>query len=235
MTYIPTIYDWPPVVAPISLAFRAGGASVQGGMTLGNVGVQSPEPGGRGVLTMDFVMFANAETNLAASWVLSRIMGGNIMRIRMFAPSVQLVPDSVFGINSGVGIKWSDGALWSDGTGWAADPSMDVTNGSAKGTTSFTVNSSGYNRPISPGHLVGFRSGAYDFTHVVMDTFYFNGVNRATLTVSPPLRRTVTTADRLELRPTMLVTCVNAEEVAANFKYGSNVALNAARFIEALV
>lgn len=234
MTYMPVIYDWPRLVEPINQTFRAGGTSVPGGMTLGGISVESPEPGGRGELTMDFPPFANEDVNLAASWVMSRILNGAIMRIRLFSPSIQLLSDAVLGINTAAGVNWSNNLGWSDAA-WAADPLMPITTKGTKGGTTFTVNTAGFNNQIKNGHVVGFHLAGYDFAHIVTDVSYNTSGNRASCTVSPPLRRDVATTDMVELRPAMLVTCINAREVAANFRLGRVVQLNSARFVEALV
>ena len=125
MTYTPVIYDWPLLVEPISQTFRAGGTAVAGGMTLGGISVINPEPGGRAELAMDFPQFANEDVNLAASWVMSRVLNGATMRVRIFSPSVQLLSDSVLGVTTASGVTWSNNLGWL-GAPWAADPSMPI-------------------------------------------------------------------------------------------------------------
>jgi hypothetical protein len=236
MTYTPVIYDWPRLVEPINQTFRAGGTSVAGGMTLGGISVENPEPGGRGELTMDFPPFANEDVNLAASWIMSRILNGAIMRIRLFSPSVQLLADSVFGIDTASGVMWSNGLGWSEAA-WAADPRSNVITGGAKGATSLIITTTALGETtIKVGHVIGFNLNGFDFTHIITDVVLNQGgPNRARITVSPPLRRQVFGTDVVKYRPAMLVTCINAREVAANFRLGRVVQLNSARFVEALV
>lgn len=234
MTFTPTIYDWRASVEPMSQMFRAGGTSVAGGMTLGGASAESPEPGGRSELLLEFGPLAGSSANLDASWLVSRLIGGNVMRVRLWAPTVQLVADAALGGNTGLGVNWANNLRWANNLGWAFDPSAAVTVAGAKGATSFTADLVSYGRVLSIGHVVGFHLSGLDFAHVVTDISY-SAANAATVTVSPPLRRAVTTSDRMLFRPTMLAVCSNAREVATNFKFGTQMALNAVRMVEALV
>ena len=95
MTYSPEIYDWRSTIIPASQVLVAGGQAVQGGFTLGGAVSESPEPGGRAVLSVAFnAMRTVAE--LDASWTMSRLMDGSIMRVPIFA-SPQLVTDVAIG------------------------------------------------------------------------------------------------------------------------------------------
>ena len=236
MTYTPVIFDWPSVVEPINQTFMAGGQGIDGGMTLGGMSATNPEPGGRAELMMDFVQFALPDTNLAASWIMSRVQNGAIMRIPLYSPSVQMITDEVLGISTSGGVNWSNNLPWSDGSPWRADPQLAVTIGGAKGTTTVRLSTgSGLQYLLKPGHVIGFRSSGYDFAHMVVDAVYYNSGAATSVTLNPPLRRTITTTDRARLRPVMLATCVNAREIVMALRLGRFAALNSARFVEALV
>ena len=238
MTYTPTIYDWRVDVAPLNQIVRAGGAALDGGMTIGGASVFSPEPGGRLELALDFAPFATEAANRNASWTVSRIMNGAVMRIRLW-PTIQLVPEADLTVPD-AGVPWSEDQPWANDANWAADPWVPVTMSGLRGTTTVVADMSSLGQVLGIGHVIGFTSGAYDFAHVVMDIDY-DGADVATITVSPPLRRDIvpadgeTEADRLRFRPAMLAVCINAQEVMANFQRGRHMALNSARFIEALV
>ena len=232
MTYTPTIYDWRDDVQPLDQFFRAGGASVAGGMTLGGASIENPEPGGRAELMMNFSRLALASANLNASWTLSRILNGSVMRIRLFLPSVQIVTDAALGIVSTAGVTWSNALPWSSGQPWRANPSAPITAAASKGASTFTCDMSGPGQALKIGHVIGFHV-EYDFAHVVTDIAY-SSANEATVTVQPPLRRALTTANQVLFRPVMLVTCANARDVADNFRWGQSMALNSAKFVEAL-
>lgn len=235
MTYRPIIYDWPLLAEPVNQVFLAGGTSVDGGMTIGGASVSNPEPGGRAELRFEFAQYASEDANLAASLVMSRIMNNAVMRIKLFSPSIQLLSDTDLGINTATGVLWSNGLGWSQAP-WAADPSRPIMGGgAAKGATTFAVNLVGFLNLIKVGHVVGFHLEGYDFAHKVINVAYNASGNRADCTVSPPLRRAIKNTDRVQFRPAMLVTCVNAREVAASYRLGRTIAMNAARFVEALV
>lgn len=233
MTYTPTIYDWRDTVLPMKQVFIAGGQALDGGMTLGGASVESPEPGGRAELRLEFGPFATVETNLDASWLASRMLNGAAFRIRLFAPTVQLIPAASLGGSDDAGLLWDTGLGW-DGTTWAFEPSAAVTVGGAKGATTFRYNTAEFGNVLKIGHVIGFHSEGHDFAHVVMDISY-PAVNRALVTIEPPLRRAITTADRVLFRPSFTATCVNAREVVGNFIYGTSMSFAPARFIEALV
>jgi len=233
MTYTPTIYNWRDTVQPKAQVFRAGGTAVAGGMTLGGASVVSPEAGGRGELMMEFDPLAIAGSNLDASWLASRMMNGNAFKIKLFAPSVQLVAAADLG-GLDDGVMWSNNLPWDNGLGWAFAPSADITVGGAKGSEQFKVNLNPFGQVLQIGHVIGFTIDGYDFTHIVMDISY-PANNRATVTVNPPLRRQVTTDDKMLFRPSMTATCVNAREVMGNYIYGITMQLAPMRWVETLV
>ena len=212
MTYSPVIYDWKSSIEPVAQLFRAGGLSIAGGMTVGGVYTQNPEPGGRGELFLEFDAFANANTNLDASWTLSRIMNGNVFRIPLWRPSVQIVSDAALG----------------------AITTAAITLAAASGTQSVKANLAPTGQVLKDGHVIGFNTGGFQFTHIITSISY-DGSNVATMTINPPLRRALTTSDALQFRPTMLAFCKNPREVATNYRYGTQTAFNPVQFVEAMV
>ena len=234
MTYVPVIYDWRDTVVPVKQVFIAGGQSLDGGMTLGGASVENPEPGGRAELRLEFDPFATAATNLDASWLASRMLNGSVFRIRLWQPTVQLLSDTILGGSTDLGVNWDNNLGWDGDVPWAFEPSSPITQGGAKGATQFRYNTVDYGRVLQIGHVIGFHSEGYDFAHVVVDISY-PLTNRALVTVHPPLRRTITIADRVLFRPSMLATCVNAREVVGTFVYGTSLSFGPARFVEALV
>ena len=233
MTYTPTIYDWRSSVAPIDQVFRAGGSAVAGGMTLGGASISNPEPGGRGELVMNFAPFATEESNLAASWTISRMMNGAIFRVRLYR-TVQLVSETALSTSDTPGNPWSNSEPWSTGENWASDPVAEVAASAAKGASTFTADLSIMGQVLDLGHVVGFFVDGYNFSHVVTDVEYDTD-DVATVTITPPLRRALTTSDLMNFRPAMLVTCANPAEVMTNYTSGRHMALSTARFVEALV
>lgn len=231
MTYTPVIYDWRRSCEPIDTLFSAGGQSIAGGMTLGGASVSNPEPGGRAELVMAFATFPDPAQNLDASWTISRIRNSAIMRLQILS-SVQLVPWADLDV-ADTGQTWANGAAWANDAPWRASPFAPIAVAALAGVETVTVDLSILGDIVQIGHVIGFFVDGYDFAHMVMDVEYDAG--EATLTVSPPLRRGLTTDDRMMFRPKMLGVCVNAAEVAGMFQRGRHVQLQPARFVEALV
>lgn len=232
MSIIPRIYDWRLSCEPVNSFFRAGGEAIAGGLTLGGAMVSNPEPGGRAEYVMEFAAFVTEQATRDASWLISRITNGAVMRVPIF-DSVQLVPWADLDQEPD-GRTWANGETWAGGTLWAANPYAYVSATSATGSETFTADLSPIGRVLQIGHVIGFFSDGYDFAHTVMDIEY-DGDDEATVTVSPPLRRAVTADVRMLFRPKMLATCANPSEVAGMFRRGRHVTLGAARMVEALV
>ena len=103
-----------------------------------------------------------------------------------------------------------------------------------RGEEFVAVNLAAFGRILRPGHVVGFNLGGYAFAHVVMAASY-TAADVATLQVSPPLRRDVTTSDRLQFRPSLTATCSNAREAAGTFSRGRHMTLSEISWVETLV
>jgi len=234
VTYTPKIYDWRGLCSPIDQVFRAGGESTMGGMTLGGFSSENPQPGGRGELVMNFEVFATDEANLDASWTISRLLNGNVMRVPLYR-TIQLVPLSSFHAEAFEnGIPWSESQPWGNGENWAYSPTAPIAAAGLRGSPELKVDLGAYGQILKLGHVFGIYVDGYDFAHKVMDITY-DSSDVATIEVSPPLRRDVGTTDGIRFFPTMLVTCANAREVMGNFSSGRHMQLSAARFVEALV
>lgn len=233
MTYTPQIYDWPAELLWVDQTFVAGDLAVAGGMTLGGASVENPEPGGRAKLLLTFPRQANASSNLAASWVLSRMQSGAVFRIQIGSPSVQLVADADLGISTATGTLWSGGQTWANGLGWKADPSARVQIAAAKGATTLRVGHP-FGAVLSVGHVIGFRSQGVNSAHIVTDIENYNTTNMD-VSIMPPLRRAQATTDRMLYRPKMLVTCPDAKSAMSAMRYGTTIELGSLRLVEALI
>ena len=183
------------------------------------------------MLLMNFATFADDATNLDASWTASRIMNGTVFRIRLYN-TVQLVPSLILGSN-GVGPLWSNDQPWANGEPWAYDPTAPVAVNALAGAAAFTVDLAEYGPVLKIGHVIGFTVGDHDGAHMVLDIAYDGDV--ATVTVEPPLRRSLTTDSRMKFRPKMLAKCVNPSEVATNFTSGRHMTFGGATFVEAMI
>ena len=87
---------------------------------------------------------------------------------------------------------------------------------------------------LQTGHVIGFHIGGYDFAHVVTNIAY-DAATVATVWVSPPLRRALTTADDMLFRPKLMGTAQNPDSFSASYEFGKWVQPGGVRFIEALV
>lgn len=202
-------------------------------MTIGGALVQYPTPGGRISLTMDFATFSTVAENEAASWTISRIMSGALMRIPLYR-TVQLVGEADLQGADEPGIPWDNDQPWATDENWDWNPSAPLAAAALRGAETFAVDLGGLGRVLRIGHVVGFFVDGYDFAHVVMDIDY-DADDVATVTVSPTLRRAMTTDDRMKFRPRIIAACSNAAEVMGTFQSGRHMSFGQARFVEALV
>lgn len=225
------IYDWRGKIIPNDQLFIAAGQETQGQRTLGGFNVTNPEPGGVASLRMTVAMDHSAEANRAASWLASIIQNGRYIRIPI-KNSVQLVSSSALGLTTG-GLTWSNGQKWSNGQFWRFSPKAAVAGSASKGAATVSINMSGYGQVLEIGHVIGFKSGDYDFAHHVEEVSYSG--NTATVTISPPLRRAVTTSDECELRPKMIARCVNPQDAIQGLKRRQYMAFSQLDFVEVLL
>ena len=224
------VYDWRLSLVPSSQLFVAGGQSIAGGLTIGGAAIEHVSPGGRGRLMMQFST-VDREANVDASWTYSRLLNGAVMRVPVWVTD-QLVPSDVLNPPTTDGIPWANGQPWASGENWGWNPTAPVTAAS-RGAVEVTVDLSDYGQVIAPGHVIGFTVGNIDTTHIVMDIETEGDL--ATLTIEPPLRRSLASDDRLRFRPMMLVTCRNPREFAGTFGMGIFTQPGAGEFVEALL
>jgi hypothetical protein len=183
---------------------------------------------------MNFAPFATEQANLDASWTISRILNGNVMRIGLYS-TVQLVAASaITAADVDNGIPWSNSQPWGNGENWAWSPSSPIAAAALKGASTFTADLADVGEILKIGHVIGFYVDGFSFAHMVMDIAYDTS-DVATVTVEPPLRRSLTTSDTMLYRPMVMVTCRNAREVMSNFTSGRHMSFNSARFAEAIV
>jgi hypothetical protein len=234
-----TIYDWRPSLCPKLQVFRAGGQSRDGGMTLGGAMVSNPEPGGRGFLRMSFVPFWRGEQrNTDASWTISRLLNGNVMRVKL-SWSAQLVSGVALGMAASAGEAlegnpWANEQPWANDENWRGNPWVPVSAPALAGVETFQADLSSIGQILRIGHLVGFFLDGYDFTHEVMDVTYDEN-NVASISVSPPLRRPLTPTDVMLFRPSMLATCQNPSEISVDSPRLRYISLGPINFVEFIV
>ena len=238
MAYDPEILDWRSTLVPLGQQFRATAQAIAGGMTLGGFMTESPEPGGRGELLLGFPSFFEGAAALDASWTLSRMSAGVLFRIRLW-PSVQLVPRSALMMlteDSGAesdGVPWANDQPWASGENWRWDPVAPVAADAAMGAAGFTVDLSGIGEVLRIGHVIGLSEEGVDSCHMVTEVTYHDDL--ADLTVSPPLRRALTTDSVMRFRPSFVGAVRNAKDAASLPGSRAVVALGNLQLVEALL
>lgn len=227
------VYDFPPILRGKQL-FHAGGQAFDGGFTSGGARVLTPEPGGRGILNMEFAIQRNCPADPIVSWICSMIANGNIFRIPIsFTPQIVPLSDlSVSGLSEGV--PWSEAGMtpegpWENGQNWASDVLVEAVATALAGTVTLVVDFGSLPLVLRLGHLIGHD----DVTYLVEDIEY-DGTT-ATITVNPPLRNTVAQGDLVTFRPKMLAVARNPDSFRGLYEPADIIRLGSAEFVEALI
>lgn len=221
---MPTIHDFPTV--PVSKQiFHVPGQAVDGGWTSGAVRILSPEPGGRSVLEMQIALQVREWEYPESSWLMS--MGnGEIFRVRL-APTPQVISART------VGVPWNTDQPWSNLEPWAGDITAVYAVASLEGSTTLTIDMEGLGDIIRRGHVIGHSDNCYMIQKVAYDA----GTQRATLSVTPPLRKDVEVGDQTFFRPYFLGTIGNIEQVRATYdaERVGHIQIGSISFQEAIV
>jgi len=227
------VYDFPPILRGKQL-FHAGGQAFDGGFTSGGARVLTPEPGGRGILNMEFAIQRNCPADPIVSWICSMIANGNIFRIPIsFTP--QIVPLSDLGVSElSEGAPWSEAGMtpegpWENGQNWASDVLVEAVATALAGTVTLVVDFGSLPLVLRLGHLIGHD----DVTYLVEDIEY-DGTT-ATITVNPPLRNTVAQGDLVTFRPKMMAVARNPDSFRGLYEPADIIRLGSVEFVEALI
>lgn len=227
------IYDFPPIWRGKQL-FHAGGQAYEGGFTSGGARALSPEPGGRGILNIEFTAQQNAPADPIVSWLCSMIANGNIFRIPIsFTPQLVKFPDLGL-IGAGDGLPWAAVGTapegpWDNGQNWASDILAEASATSLAGTVTLSVDLGTLPPALRHGHLIGHD----DVTYLVEDIEYVDSV--AAITVNPPLRNTVAQGDLITFRPKMLAIARNPDSFRGLYEPADIIRLGSVEFVEALI
>ena len=227
------IYDFPLIWRGKQL-FHAGGQAFEGGFTSGGARVLTPEPGGRGILNMEFAVQQNCPADPIVSWLSSMIANGNIFRIPIsFTPQLVKLPDLGLSGSDGEGLPWAASGLspevpWSNGQNWAYDVFAGAASTALAGTVTLDLDFGTLPPVLRHGHLIGHD----DVTYLVENIEYDGSI--ATITVNPPLRNTVARGDLITFRPKMLATARNPDSFRGLYEPADIIRLGSAEFVEAL-
>jgi len=233
MALIDDVVDWPTLVEPLNQVFRSGGSVISGGSTLGGIAISNIEPGGRGVVDMSFATMTDEDRNVEASYAMTQILAGRTVSLQL-SESVQLFPAAAMTVTGTTNTApWSNDENWSNSQPWLLGAYINIQSG-LEGSRQLTLDTTDFldHTLIKRGHVFGIEHGSLSFTHIV-DNVAVSGTTM-TLTVSPPLRRTVAANTRLSRIPTMYAQCTNASEVGQQYEHGRHVSLGSAKFVEVL-
>lgn len=228
------VYDFPPIWRGKQL-FHAGGQAFDGGFTSGGARVLTPEPGGRGILNMEFTVQRNAPADPIVSWLCSMIANGNIFRIPIsFTPQIVPLPDLGLSASDNAGLPWAAAGMtpegpWSNGQNWASDVLAETAATALAGTVMLVLDFGDLQPALRHGHLIGHD----DVTYLVEDIEYDGSV--ATITVNPPLRNTVAQGDLVTFRPKMLAVARNPDSFRGLYEPADIIRLGSVEFVEALI
>lgn len=227
------IYDFPPILRGKQL-FHAGGQAYEGGFTSGGARMLSPEPGGRGILNMEFAIQRNCPADPIVSWICSMIANGNIFRVPIdYTPQIVRLADLGFtGPNDG--LPWAASGMspelpWDNGQNWASDILVEAAATSLAGTVTLDLDFGSLPLVLRHGHLIGHD----DVTYLVEDIEYDGTV--ATITVNPPLRNTVAQGDLITFLPKMLAIARNPDSFRGLYEPADIIRLGSVEFVEALI
>lgn len=228
------VYDWPPLIRSRQF-FHSGGQAYEGGFTSGGARVLTPEPGGRGILNIEFnLQLRDMKANPIVSWVGTMIANGNIFRIPIGC-TPQLVKLTDLGVEVVAdGLPWaSDGMLpegpWDNGQNWAFDVGAGAASTALAGTTILEIDMGELLPGLRHGHLIGHE----DVTYLVEDIAYDGSV--ATIAVNPPLRKPVSQGEFITFRPKMLGIARNPEAFRSLYEPSNLIRLGSVEFVEALI
>lgn len=178
------IYQFPALRIESQL-FHVPGAGYDGGLTAGGAQFITPEPGGFGVLELTPALSDTEWTNPAASWLMSK-SSGQVLRVRLAA-----TPQ----------IAWSRARIdhldsdWVNREGARNEAVTRFTAASPQGSITATLDLSQFGRILRPGHVIGHATDCY----LIEEVDYAGG--SATVTVTPPLRRDISTNDQCLFTP----------------------------------
>lgn len=213
------IYDFPNIGIERQL-FYAGGMSVEGGFTSGGARVSSgPEPGGRAFLDMQLSLQVKEWENPIVSWLMTMLSNGAIFRIQLAK-----TPQVVTKLEDGEKITeqpWFDDGLygvrpWDNGQFWAAEVVSPIITTSLIGSKVITVNTSAIGQSIKHGHVIGIGDSSY-----LVEDIRYQG-DTATITLNPPLRKTVNAGSLINLLPYFLGSVANISEFRITYDRAQN-------------
>lgn len=210
-----TVTDFPDLQISEQL-FHVPGQAISGGFTTGGARISSPEPGGYGVLELKPSLHVREVNNPFHSWIMSAV-NGEVFRVKL-TQTPQLISDPSF-IPSILTSPWDDGTPFDDGSFWDNSPrsfNSAFTEQSLNGSSQMTIDASGLNGLLKPGHVIGHDDHAY----IVIAVEYV-GVN-ALLTVKPPVRSQINIGDPVEFTPYFTGSIRNANEIRSSFAIANN-------------
>ncbi len=228
------VWDFPNL--PVSKqVFHVPGAVFDGGFTSGGARISSPEPGGRSMLELQIALSVNERDTPLVSWLMSKI-NGEIFRVKL-AKTPQVIAGDTIGLTSGdSGISWAAEGFytesnWDNSEFWDNDTALYATASSLAGSTTINLDVLPLGEIFKYGHVFSIANSAY----IVDDVEYTNNI--ASISVKPPLRKSVLLGDIVSVSPYFIGSIANGSEIRAMYEASNNghISLNRIIFHEVVV
>lgn len=202
------IHTFPTDLKVSGQLFHVPGAAVEGGFTAGSVRIMSPEPGGRSVLEVQLAL-RNEWDAPWMSWLMSKT-NGQAFRVRLTKTPQLITSRSLIAPR---GDAWQ-----SEDIEWRApvlknDLQTVFTTSALEGSNVVVIDISPIGPILQPGHVIGHLDHSY-----MCDDVEYISQTQARITVTPPLRKTVTVGNTCLFTPWFLGTISNGSEITALYE-----------------
>lgn len=189
MSTLYKVWDFPTF--PISKQlFYVPGAAVDGGFTSGGARITSPEPGGFSKLQIQPSLQIGEWTYPLSSWLMSKT-NGQILRVRL-APTPQVAGNVIYS-----SVPWGNpDSPWSNNQNWVGDLVASYLTEALQGSNVVVIDMSQIGQVLQRGHVIGHQNVTY-----LVDDISYDGLNIATVSLTPPLRANVEPGDLVYFRP----------------------------------
>ena len=202
------IHTFPTDLKVSGQLFHVPGAAVEGGFTAGSVRIMSPEPGGRSVLEVQLALRDEWQAP-RMSWLMSKT-NGQAFRVRLTKTPQLITSNSLLAPAFNAWPRDED--QWHAPTLKNDLQTVFVTN-ALEGSNVVVIDIAPIGPIVQPGHVIGHR----DHTYMCDDVEYISAT-RARITVTPPLRKNVSTGDTCLFTPWFLGTISNGSEITTLYE-----------------
>ena len=198
--------------------FHVPGAAADGGYTSGGARITSPEPGGFAALEIQPALQLNEFSYPLCSWLMSKT-NGEILRVRL-APTPQIA-SYVAGT-----VPWDTDQPWNNNEPWIGDYTASYSATALPGSNVFKVDMALLGPILKQGHVIGHMNSCYK-----IDDISYDNTGLATITVKPPIRKSVTIGDPVYFRPWFTGMITNPNDMRQTYDAEMNGAIQLGNII----